>query len=65
MTKPSAAQLYSIRAKGGEIGTRLTLNLPVVEWKEWKPSEDVLRAWARASNPFARSPGDGRGPQET
>ena len=59
--KPTAAQLYSIRAKGAEINIRMELNLPVIKWKEWKPEAATLRAWDRAQNPYHREPGDGRG----
>jgi hypothetical protein len=59
--KPTAAQMFNLRAKAGDLGFRVKLNdLPPVEWKEWKPDEATLKAWERAANPYRRFVGDGR-----
>ena len=60
MKKPSAAQLYSIRSRAGELGTRINLNLKPVEFKEWKLDAETLRVWERAARPFESVGSDGR-----
>jgi hypothetical protein len=61
MDKPTAAQMFNLRAKAGDLGFKVKLDdLPQVEFREWKPDDATLRAWARAQEPYRREPGDGR-----
>ena len=55
--KPTAAQKYSLRNYGP---VYLDLKIKPVYFKEWKPDQATLRAWARAQSPYKREPGDGR-----
>ena len=50
----SAAQKYTDRLRA-EIG-----KLPEVEFKEWKPSPETLRVWARVKDPYESIGSDGR-----